>query len=170
LLPIPPSLSAPLALALLGLAFLLLLVIAIGDIRTRIIRNTHVGVLALLFVPFALLVLPDVTTSLYHIGAAFILFVFTFFCFTQKWMGGGDAKLIPAIALWVGPHGIMPFLFSTAIGGSFVALGLIIWQARRKSKDLTQWRKLPLPYGVAIAGGGMLVMGMQYGPALLPAM
>ena len=163
-----PILAADLALALLGIVFALLIWVSWTDIRFRLIRNTPVIAIALLFAPFAWLAAAQLPSAWFsHVGTALVLFVFTFFCFTRGWMGGGDAKLIPAIGLWVGPHGVLPFLLMTALGGVVVAVALVAMQSRREKLTIGAARKLPLPYGVAIAAGGMWVTGFEYAPKLL---
>src|SRR5690349_11195692 len=37
-----------------------------------------------------------------HVGAAALVLVASFILFTQGWIGGGDAKLAAATALWFG--------------------------------------------------------------------
>lgn len=65
--------------------------------------------------------------------------------------GGGDAKLLGALALWVGLDGLGRLLIVTAVAGGVLAGGLYL--ARR-------WRGeagtgVPMPYGVALAVGGL---------------
>lgn len=159
-----------LALGSLAALFVLLVIISVGDIKARQIRNKHVVVTAALFVPFAL-AYPGMgfMQIAQHVGIGTIMFALTFFLFTRGWIGGGDAKLIPTIGLWVGPHGALPFILATAIGGALVALVLIIATARKRRLD-KNWRNLPLPYGVAIAMGGVLVTGQMYVPTLMLAL
>jgi len=90
--------------------------------------------------------------------------VVSFGLFAAKFFGGGDAKLFAATAPWIGVGGLGTFLVSTAIAGMFLAFILI---AFRKTPPLpvyvqAPWvmrlhqRKHDLPYGVAIAIGGLL--------------
>jgi prepilin peptidase CpaA len=62
-------------------------------------------------------------------------------------MGGGDVKLLASTSVWAGPALVFPLLMVTALAGGLVAVGVLA--ARR--------RRSPLPYGVAIAAGGLVV-------------
>jgi prepilin peptidase CpaA len=105
-------------------------------------------------------------------GAVFVVGYIIFF---MKWMGGGDIKLITACALWVGWSSLPDFIFITAIIGGF--LSVIIWVIRvalpyipRKTKQADLPRILqngaPVPYGIAIAAGFLLMMWMGKIPVL----
>ena len=66
--------------------------------------------------------------------------------------GGGDAKLLAAGALWIGAGSALPFLAGTALTGGALALGFLVWvgvAGRGRARP-------SLPYGVAIAAGGVL--------------
>lgn len=79
-------------------------------------------------------------------------------------VGGGDAKLLAAMTPWIGASALGGFLFLTAIAGLVLAVVMI---AFRKMPVLpiyahAPWlmelhaRKKDLPYGVALAVGGLL--------------
>jgi len=79
-------------------------------------------------------------------------------------LGGGDAKLVAASAPWLGAGALGPFILNTAIAGLGLAIVMIMF---RKMPILpiyahAPWlidlheRKKDLPYGVAIASGGLL--------------
>src|ERR1700730_4646180 len=72
-----------------------------------------------------------------HLGAACIVLVAAFGFFTQGWIGGGDAKLAAATALWLGFDHLLPYLVYASLFGGALTLGLI------------QLRKLPLPAAIA---------------------
>jgi prepilin peptidase CpaA len=87
-----------------------------------------------------------------------------FALFTVKFFGGGDAKLFAATAPWIGVAGLGIFLFYTAMAGFVLAIWLMMF---RKTPPLpiyaqAPWilrlhqRKHDLPYGVAIAVGGLV--------------
>ena len=68
-----------------------------------------------------------------HLGAAALVLVVSFGFFSQGWIGGGDAKLVAATALWFGFDYLFDYLLYASLFGG--ALTLI----------LLQFRKLPLP-------------------------
>ncbi|WP_337660884.1 A24 family peptidase [Erythrobacter sp. Alg231-14] len=68
-------------------------------------------------------------------------------------IGGGDAKLLAALSLWLMPMNYLSFLIVMAMFGGLMAVGFI---ARRiVFKPKTPGR---LPYGVAIAFGALWVL------------
>ena len=91
--------------------------------------------------------------------SALTAFVVSVALFFGRVFGGGDAKMIPAVVLWVGPAGIPAFLFGTAIAGGVLAA--IILPARFAAPagfaTPTRWASLQrgvgVPYGVAIVAG-----------------
>ena len=143
----------------------LAVVAALTDATSMTIPNWISGVLAILFLPAALLVgapLSVIGLSLgLGVGALFIGAAM----FALRWIGGGDAKLLAVGALWLGPIGVTPFLLWTAIAGGALAIGLI---CARRASALTglpvrqpAWTERLLapsgdiPYGIAIAAGAL---------------
>jgi prepilin peptidase CpaA len=138
---------------LLGIA--LFAVAAYSDIRTFLIPNALVAAVAALGF-LRLIVIGDPSTALYTVGACILVFIVTFLLFWRGLLGGGDAKLIPATVLLVGYHDLVPFLFLMSVCGVLVSLAILI--IHRKAR-------LAVPYGVAIAGGGIVTLLFQ--PSLL---
>lgn len=100
-----------------------------------------------------------------HALAGAIVLAAGFVCFSRGWMGGGDAKLAAATALWLGFDHLMPYLlYASLLGGALTVL-------------LIQFRALPLPaplarqpwiirlhekgggvpYGIALAAAALIV-------------
>jgi len=88
-----------------------------------------------------------------------------FFLFQANIIGGGDAKLLAAAAIWTGFPAFAPFLFWTAVAGGVMALALLgarqfISQAETNppfvNRLLTQ--QTGIPYGVAIMFGGLMAI------------
>lgn len=105
---------------------------------------------------------PQVMIEGFIIGAAALTVGFALFAL--RVVGGGDAKLLAATAPWLGAMAIGSFLFYTAIAGLVLTLAML---AFRKLPILpvyahAPWllrlhdRKNELPYGVAIAAGGLV--------------
>jgi prepilin peptidase CpaA len=93
-----------------------------------------------------------------HVGAGIIVLAVGFGCFTMGWIGGGDAKVAAAAALWFGFGHLMNYLvYASLFGGALTLL-------------LLQFRQWPLPY--AFAGQAWLLRlhakdsGIPYGIAL----
>ena len=100
-----------------------------------------------------------------HLAAAALVLVFSFGFFTQGWIGGGDAKLVAATALWFGFDYLLDYLIYASLFGGLLTLALL------------QFRRLPLPaplarqawiirlhetgggipYGIALAAAALVV-------------
>ncbi len=95
-----------------------------------------------------------------HLASTGLVFAVGLLAFARGWMGGGDVKLLTAIAAWTGLAGLPMQLIATAVAGGVLALVLIM--TRRglalAGVDLERAPQLfqsdaPLPYAVAIAAG-----------------
>lgn len=137
-----------------------LVVAAFTDIRRRQIDNWLNGAIALAAPLFwwssGLSLWPDVAIQF---GVAFAAFALLAGLFALKMMGGGDVKLLTALALWVRPEIFMQLLVIMAIAGGVLTVVMACWHTMRRQKD-----KLAIPYGVAIAFGGLWVLAANYLP------
>ena len=145
--------------------FIALLVSAsMFDLLTFTIPNWLCAFLAASFFPAALVAhLPlaelsaQIVCGLTILAATFVLFLF-------GWLGGGDAKLASAIALWLGWKGLPIFVLQTGLwGGALAALLLLLRQLPLPLIILNQKYMTRLhdpaggaPYGVALSIGGIL--------------
>jgi prepilin peptidase CpaA len=99
-----------------------------------------------------------------HAGVGALALVAGMAAFAFRWIGGGDAKLMAAVALWLGWPALTTFLVAAAISGG--ALALILLTLR--SAVLRPYVLLGpawvtrlaepgegVPYGVAIAVGAL---------------
>lgn len=100
-----------------------------------------------------------------HLGAGALVLAVTFAFFSFGWIGGGDAKLAAATALWFGFEHLMDYLlYASLLGG---ALTLILLQFRRLPLPAPLSRQPwiqrlhetggDVPYGIALAAAAMLV-------------
>jgi prepilin peptidase CpaA len=132
---------------MLGALALLLVSAGIEDVRTREIANWKNAAIALLAPLWwwsnGLALWPDLAI---HLGVAAI--VFTLFCvvFYFGAMGGGDVKMIGALALWFPFQGLIWMLIVMSLVGGALTLLLIIERAVRRKTSAIE-----VPYGVAIA-------------------
>jgi prepilin peptidase CpaA len=147
---------------LAGLA-LALAIAAFTDIRRREIDNWLNGAIAagapLFWWASGTALWPGVAI---HIGVAAAAFLVMLCLFAFRLMGGGDVKLLTAVALWISPLWFVRMLIVMALAGGVLTLVLACWHYYRKRKD-----KLAVPYGVAIAFAGLWALGAQYWPALV---
>lgn len=137
----------------------------IADLLTYKIRNVLVIAVALAFLvlaPLAGFGLAEIALSL---AVALAVFVVTFGFFAAGWIGGGDAKLATAAALWFGwEHGLSYFVYAALLGG---ALSLVLILIRRVPVPPALYGSQAfarlhasdsgVPYGVAFAGAALIV-------------
>jgi prepilin peptidase CpaA len=88
------------------------------------------------------------------LGIALAIFAAGAVLFHLNLIGGGDVKLLAAGALWLGAASVTPFLVVTTLAGGALALVFLLWGAVAR---LPVEARPSLPYGVAIAAGGILV-------------
>jgi prepilin peptidase CpaA len=152
----------------LFLEILLLLYVAMIDIATRLIRNEICLVLALLGMASQFASQMHVIESLI---AATILLLLLIVIYQQRWIGGGDVKLLVALAIGLPLMGVIKLLTVTTLAGGVLALVHLMMRLLpypklapagsslvRRVYAVERWRNLrhaPLPYGVAIACGGI---------------
>ncbi|MFV1920246.1 prepilin peptidase [Sphingomonas sp. MJ1 (PH-R8)] len=146
----PLSLASFLLLALV----VLLLSAGIEDVRTREIANWKNALIALLapgwWMASGLSLWPGVAIQLAVAVAVFGLFVGAFWL---GQMGGGDVKLIGALALWLPPQPLLWMLVVMSLLGGALTLLMVADKLLRKKKQLPE-----IPYGVAIALAALLVI------------
>ncbi len=132
---------------------ILLLWAAWSDLRTRLIPNRIPALVLALFVLAALG--GTISAPFMHLLVFAVIFTICLGLFAANLMGGGDAKLIPVVALWAGPGHIILFLLAMALGGGAIALFMLI-RSRMTISSLTPSDVTTgsVPYAVAIAVGG----------------
>lgn len=149
---------------LLGGLAIALVVAAFTDIRRRQIDNWLNGTIALGAPLFwwasGLSLWPGVALQ---IGVAIATLVLLSFLFAVRAMGGGDVKLLTALALWIEPLWFVRLLIVMALLGGVLTIVLAMWHVTRR-----QHKRLAIPYGVAIASAGLWVLAVQYLPSLQP--
>ena len=156
----------PFVQAVLLLVFPALTIVgALRDLTSYTIPNWISGLLILGFFPAALsLGLPLPTIGL-HLGVGVAALVIGMAMFALNWIGGGDAKLFAASAMWLGWPASMEFVVVTAMAGgvlTFALLGLRSPMIRPYVLSGPGWinrlaePKGDLPYGVAIAVGALV--------------
>jgi prepilin peptidase CpaA len=138
---------------------------ASSDLLTMTISNRVSLALAGGFLAMALMSGMGTMEVLSHLGAAAVVLVVSFGFFTRGWIGGGDAKLAAATAMWFGFEYLMNYLvYASLLGGALTLLliefrlvplpGLLagqFWAQRLHRQDGD------VPYGIALAGAALLV-------------
>ena len=144
---------------LLGLALAAALAAAAwSDLRTRTIPNGLTAGLALAaplwWWASGLGLWPGVALQL---ALAFVLFALFAGAFALGVMGGGDVKLIGALALWLPWQPALQMLFLMSLVGGGITLLMLADRRRRRSTAAIE-----VPYGIAIACAGIWVMSERY--------
>jgi prepilin peptidase CpaA len=154
---------------LLGGLAVLLCVAALGDVRSYRISNRLNLLVAALAIPYWLVNFagqwqafsPLIWPQLGLIGIAFVILLALM---TFNVLGGGDAKLLLALAFWFQPDTYLDMLMTTAIAGGALCLIILAQLQLNPPKTITGMngdsveakRKTRIPYGVAIAVGGLI--------------
>jgi prepilin peptidase CpaA len=88
-----------------------------------------------------------------QLGLATAVFVLFALVFAAGWMGGGDVKLIGALALWFPLQPLLWMLAAMSLAGGAITLALAIEHRLRRRPGA-----LEVPYGVAIAVAALLAL------------
>jgi prepilin peptidase CpaA len=169
-----PDADTPMQTMMLLLGIGLFAAAAYGDVRARCIPNEialGVGALGLL----RMILAGDASAALYTLGAATVVFAAVFLLFRFDLVGGGDVKLLAAAALLIGYHDLLGFLFLMSLCGAVISLAVFtadkLGPLRRPSlrpatlpvpeKSPGTPERLSVPYGVAIAAAGIVILALQ---------
>ncbi len=138
---------------------------AFSDLLTMRISNKIVLGLIISFIILAIIIGMPMAQALNHLIIALVVLVGSFALFSFGWIGGGDAKLAAASALWLGSSITLEYLVYATIAGGLLTilililrrlpmpfgLGKVIWIARLHKDGAG------VPYGIALAISGLLV-------------
>ncbi|MDP1555609.1 MAG: prepilin peptidase [Hyphomonas sp.] len=148
-----------------GLFLALCIFAALHDVNRLTIPNWLNLTIAALFVPAALVSGLPLEILGGHLLAGGLAFVIAVGLFAFRIFGGGDAKMIPAVVLWMGPGAALPFAYWMALVGGACALLLLVGKRSVAAASVPGFMRAPfepkagVPYGVAIAGGAILAGG-----------
>ena len=100
-----------------------------------------------------------------HFGAAGAVLAVAFACFAFGWIGGGDAKLAAATALWLGFGHLFDYLVYASILGGALTLAIVQFRSLPMPHVLAgrEWAERlhrhggGVPYGIALAAAALVV-------------
>ena len=138
---------------------------AASDLFTMTISNRVSLALAAGFLVLAVASGMGTYDILMHLAAGALVLAIAFGCFAMGWMGGGDAKVAAAAALWFGFAHLMSYLLYASVFGGALTLLLLqfrqwplpvsfagqLWLARLHAKETG------IPYGIALAIGALMI-------------
>jgi prepilin peptidase CpaA len=135
------------------------------DLFTLTIPNRISAAMVLAFFPVAALAGLGWWEIADHLGAGVLVLGIGILLFAGGWFGGGDAKLLAAIALWIGFDHLFPYLIYVALAGGTLAMAFESIRSVPLPKLLLgeQWAHRlhrpdsGIPYGIALAAGALLV-------------
>ena len=138
---------------------------AASDLLTMTIPNRLSLALVIGFVALACVGGLAWQTILLHMGAGAIVLAVTFGMFAAGWIGGGDAKLAAATALWLGFDTLADYLFVAALAGGALTALILALRALPLPRFALGWawlermhdRKSGVPYGIALAAAALVV-------------
>ena len=134
-----------------GLAALLVAA-AWGDITRFTIPNRLNAAIALLAVAYwwgAQFTLAEVGIQ---VGLAVLVFLIFAAAFAAGLMGGGDVKMLAALALWLRPGELLTMLVAMSLAGGVLTLALLA-----RHRLLRREGQPEVPYGVAISVAACLL-------------
>ncbi len=138
---------------------------ASSDLFTMTISNRIALILVGGFFALAFVAGMSPHDVLSHVGAAFTVLAVTFVFFARGWIGGGDAKLAAATALWLGFDHLMPYLLYASLFGGVLTLAMIRFRLMPLPAVLAEqeWAKRlhrldgGVPYGIALAAAALVI-------------
>ncbi len=141
-----------------------LLAAALTDAATYLIPNRYSAAIIVAFAVFA--AGQPIALALKGVGAGLLLLAVGALLFERRMLGGGDVKLLAASGLWAGSDLMVLLIFTAAVAGGLLALAQLsplgrLMPARPGGgpvgTDLRSRLRQPMPFGVAVALGGVCV-------------
>jgi prepilin peptidase CpaA len=147
---------------------------AASDLVRYEIPNWAPAAAAAAFLPFAHAVGWGGFALALHLAAGVVVLAVGALLFTSGVIGGGDAKLLAAAAVWMGWDELVPFVLAVAIAGGLLSFALLAFRTRRLPAALAArpWigrlhaKDQGVPYGVAIAAAAILLFLREFSAAV----
>ena len=138
---------------------------ASSDLLTMTISNRVSLALIAGFLLMAVMIGMPPEQVMWHVGTAAGVLTITFIFFARGWIGGGDAKLAAATALWLGPEQLLNyFLYASILGGvltlfmiRFRLIPLPSFLVGREWAERLHRLDAGVPYGIALAASALMV-------------
>ncbi|WP_186728999.1 A24 family peptidase [Sphingomonas panacisoli] len=142
-----------LSYALVAALVLILLSAGIEDARRREIANWKNTAIAVMAPAWWYLQGYGLADAGIQLGIALVVFALFVGAFHFGWMGGGDVKMIGALALWLPMQALFFMLMVMSVIGGVLTLIMMLDHWRRKVPGAVE-----TPYGVAIAMAAMVAL------------
>ena len=150
----------------LGVLPLLLAVAACWDLTSYTIPNVLQVAFLASFAIFIFVAHLTLTQLGVHVLAGLIGLVVGFALFALGYIGGGDAKLFACMALWFGLGDLLQYALVASLMGGLLTIALLSFRGfsvpsfliRHKWITRLHDAKQGIPYGIALAAAGILVL------------
>ncbi len=117
--------------------------------------------------PFAGLSIQDIGM---HVLAGLMMLAITIVLFARNYIGGGDAKLASAVALWLGFGDLLDYAIGASLLGGLLTMAFLVF---RQIPLPYAWAQAPwierlhtprggIPYGIALAAAGLIVYNQSF--------
>lgn len=148
---------------LLGALAIALLYAAFTDIRSRLIENWLNGAITLGAPLFWWASGMSGGEIAWQLGMALVTFAVLAALFFMRWIGGGDVKLLAALALWFAPLTFFQLLFmASVVGGVMTTVGSVLNLAPAQGRTagrLFVWTSAAVSLAVMLYVGWVLTGG-----------
>jgi prepilin peptidase CpaA len=143
----------------------LIIYAAVSDTLTMTIPNRISLLLAGGFIVAALFAGLSGEQVLFSFAGGLAVLALGFTCFAFGWIGGGDAKLATAAALWLGFDHVLEYLLLAMMGGGILAIAILAMRSLPLPAFALGWpwlnrlhdRANGVPYGVALAAAALMI-------------
>jgi prepilin peptidase CpaA len=135
------------------------------DLITMTISNRISLVLIAGFFVLAIMTGMPPTEIGMHVGASATVLVVAFVFFARGWIGGGDAKLAAATAMWLGFDQLFNYLIFASLLGGVLTLAILRFRMIPLPAAFAnqEWAKrlhrmdAGIPYGIALAVAALMI-------------
>jgi prepilin peptidase CpaA len=152
-----------------AMAYLILVILALSDLRARRLPNVWVSAFAALYLLEAALNGSTLREFAAHAALGAFSLALAAVLFRLRWLGGGDVKLGAAIFFWCDPGYAIALLVIVAVFGALLGLAMLALTLALRHPACsglarrTTWISSArgVPYGVALALGGATAVLLQ---------
>ena len=138
---------------------------ASSDLITMTISNRVSLILIAGFFVLAVMMGMPLAAIGMHVGAAAAVLVVSFIFFARGWIGGGDAKLAAATALWLGFDQLLNYVIFASLFGGLLTLAILrfrlmplpAWLANQEWAKRLHRMDTGVPYGIALALAALVI-------------